>query len=257
MASWWHIKNRQFPGRSSGTMADFAMKIRLRDADLLAETVQGWDLDFRQLECGPVDAILAHVRCGPVLITECAMNRRIEQHGAAPAGFRTIAVPANDRMEVRWRGRDHAGSSMMLFRPDGDLDSVSDPRFHVYTVSVAEEWLAVLADRSETDFFKVFTTGSDVIECPGTGQSVLRRMLADLVAAATSIPAAIPSAGFQEAVQRELVTTLFDTANAGRPVKKRPMARRRSEALRSAIETIKDRADDQRRQYADAALRLS
>ena len=96
----------RFPASKTGTLnqenshpalaSEFAMETEFDDSDTFTEAVRGWDLDFRQLGRGRMDARLAHVAAGPVFITACSMTRQIEQCGASLHGFRTIAIPASD-----------------------------------------------------------------------------------------------------------------------------------------------------------------
>ena len=224
--------------------AGFAMAMRFDDSDALAEAVRGWDLDFRQLDRGRIVARLGHVATGGVLMTECGLTRRMEQHGAPPSGFRTFAIPSNDAMKVRWRGTDHSGENLMLFRPGSDLDSISDSRFHVFTVSIEEELLASAAGPRGLTSFEQLDAGSDVIACSDPVRYRLRQLAADLMETAMARPDRIGDPSFRQALEGELVGEILDTVVGSPAIKKRPMARTRSRVLRKAVEIINDRAHE-------------
>ena len=171
--------------------ADTVMAARLDDVDAVTEVVRGWDLDFCQLDRGRIEARLAHVSAGSVFITECAMNRRVEQFGAAPKGFLTVAVPVRDDMDIRWRGEAHVGSKMMLFQPGGNLDCITDALFHVYTVSVSESFLHSAAENRESKILERFAIGSGVISCSKHLRQRLRMLIMRLIHRATASQATV------------------------------------------------------------------
>ena len=63
------------------------------DIDQLNEVARGWQVDFRQLDRGPLGCGLVQIADGGLLLSRATFDRHIEQRGAAPAGAVTFAVP--------------------------------------------------------------------------------------------------------------------------------------------------------------------
>jgi AraC-like DNA-binding protein len=221
----------------------FSMTASVDDADQLTEMLRGWNLEFHQLNRGRIDARLAHVASGPVLLTECSMTRRIQQRGASPTGYRTIAIPCSDTMQVRLWGEDHMGSNLMLFRPGREMDCISNSNFHVFTVSVAEEHLQKIARRRQTDALERFEFGSEVIACHRDTRERLRGLAARLVESATTLRTGSTQMNLRPALEENLVSELLDALDEAMPVSGRPMARTRAQLLRKALDVIESHAD--------------
>ena len=75
------------------------------------------------------------------LIGEGNFSCKTEQRGATPKGFRTFVIPANDSVHYCWRGRHLQGNCLSLFPENGELHSISNHTFHVYTVSFDQSLL--------------------------------------------------------------------------------------------------------------------
>ena len=71
---------------------------RFGDIDDLTEAVRSWDLDFRQLGCGRLDAEMQQVVADGMLFTRVCFDRLVEQRGAAPRGLRTFGIPGGRRL---------------------------------------------------------------------------------------------------------------------------------------------------------------
>lgn len=221
----------------------FSMAASVNDADQLTEMLRGWNLEFHQLDQGRIDARLAHVASGPVLVSECSLTRRIQQQGASPTGYRTIAIPCTDTMQVRLRGEDHEGSSLMLFRAGCEMDCISNSDFHVFTVSVAEEHLQQNARRRQTNVLERFDFGSGVIACSRHTRQRLRSLAARLVESATILRTESTESNLRSALEEDLVSEVLDALDDAMPVSGRPMARTRAQVLRKALDVIKSHAD--------------
>lgn len=84
----------------------FSVSQRFNDFDAFNDAATGWDLNFRQMDRGRFEAELNQIATPSVILAECAFNRRIEQRGATPAGYRTFGIPADDDLNLRWRGKE-------------------------------------------------------------------------------------------------------------------------------------------------------
>ena len=214
------------------------------DSDVFTDHVRGWELDFRQLDCGEFHSTLKQVITPSLLLTECSMSRQMEQHGGVPAGFHTFAVPVHDSMRVRWRDGYHCGEELMLFKPGSELDSVSEPGFHVFTVSISDRLLAPVASRHGFASIEALCGRPDVFRCAPQVQRRLRKLIQGILATATENPGIVADPRFVGYLEHELVESIVDALLSSQAAQHRPMARSRSTALRTAVGLISEHAKE-------------
>lgn len=106
-----------------------------QDVDLLRESVLKWNLEVFPLEVAELKYNITQALTPQFLIGEGNFSCKTEQRGATPPGFRTFVIPANDAVNYCWRGRNLNGNHLSLFPLNGELHSVSNQTFHVFTVS--------------------------------------------------------------------------------------------------------------------------
>ena len=124
----------------------WVMNERFSSFDELAKAIEGWDLDFRQLDSGPLSAEILQVGAGAALLTRARFSRRFHQRGESPPGLRTFGLIERGVTDVTWCGRELGESSLAVFHPEGEFDAVSAPGFGCYTLSYAEDHLASIAE---------------------------------------------------------------------------------------------------------------
>ena len=105
------------------------------DIDLLKDSVIKWNLEVFPLEVTSICYDIKQAISPKFLIGEGNFSCKTEQRGATPKGFRTFVIPAKDSVEYCWRGRKLRGNNLSLFPENGELHSISNHTFHVYTVS--------------------------------------------------------------------------------------------------------------------------
>ena len=106
-----------------------------QDIDLLRDSVVEWNLEVFPLEVRSVGYEIKQAVTPNFLIGEGNFSCKTEQRGATPNGFRTFVIPANDSVHYSWRGRNLHGNCLSLFPVNGELHSISNHTFHVYTIS--------------------------------------------------------------------------------------------------------------------------
>ena len=125
----------------------FYLHQRFDNFELFAAAVQGWDVDFRQLDCGEFQTEIRQLATPEVLITEALFNRRLDQKGGSPPGNWTFGLLEESSPDVKWRGQTMSDQMMAVFPPGCDIDASSPPGFHALTISiradVVEEWDAL------------------------------------------------------------------------------------------------------------------
>jgi hypothetical protein len=115
-----------------------AMRHRFDDFEAFEEAFRGVNLNFRQLDCGSFAGTMTCVLTPSVVLTECALNRHVEQKGTTEPGCWTLGLPLNEEFRMRWRGRDVGADNLMFFRPDEEIDCVSKSGFHAVGITLSE-----------------------------------------------------------------------------------------------------------------------
>ena len=88
------------------------------DLDALTEAVQHWDIDFRLLEAGGFVGRVKQIVSKDVLLSYARFERRLDQAGGIPQGFRTFVLPAAGCRGFWWRGYQVNTNDLLVF-PDG------------------------------------------------------------------------------------------------------------------------------------------
>lgn len=150
------------------------------DFDELAVAVKHWDLDLRQLDSGPFEGGLFQAKLGRFLFAEARFGRILDQRGAAPPGMRTFGLPARPDIRFNWRKNAITGNDILLFPRSGELQSISQPDFHVFTVSLPECLLLEAIEASDacgvTELLQ-----AETVCCDPSKMAVLREFLGALV----------------------------------------------------------------------------
>ena len=79
---------------------------RFHDFDELKASIKKWDLDWRQLDKGPLDAELFQVGTGNALLTRVYFSRQFDQKGSSPMGTRTLGLIEENVDGTRWCRRE-------------------------------------------------------------------------------------------------------------------------------------------------------
>ena len=117
-----------------------------QDIDLLRDSVIEWNLEVFPLEVRSLGYEIKQAVTSNFLIGEGNFSCKTEQRGATPKGFRTFVIPANDSVHYNWRGRHLHGNCLSLFPENGELHSISNHTFHVYTVSFHQSLFEVACE---------------------------------------------------------------------------------------------------------------
>lgn len=220
-------------GRRPGS----AFTCRFDEFEAFEEAYQGVDLEFRQLDCGSLEAILKCVDTPSVVLSECQLGRKIEQKGLPDSGIRTFAVPAAESFNARWRRKDVGPRNFLQFHPGEEIDCVTNPEFHVFAVGIPEWRLREAAERRGVSSIDELLPESDVVESV-TGCLHVRRMARRLIDAPIAQPELLSNSFYLDSIEVDFVESLVDELTMGRVPDSRPMAAVRNRALRSALDAI-------------------
>lgn len=118
--------------------APILIKRVFSDADSFCAAGVGWDVEFRQLDGGPLVASLEVAAAPGLAVQRIHLDRRFHQRGCPPKGVLTFGIPDHTRI-LSWHGRKLPRAMLVNFNRGGDYDSASETGFVAQTFSIAEE----------------------------------------------------------------------------------------------------------------------
>ena len=190
---------------------------QFHDFDALKESIAGWELDWRQLDKGPLESELLQVGVGAALLTHVTFSRQFDQRGSSPPGTRTFALVEEQVQGTRWCRREFDDSNVSTFHPGGDYESVSLPGFTAYTLSFPEEHLVVVGETLGIQDVDRLLGGADwVATCDRGAMNGLRRSLRLLCKEVTHRPSVLESSGLVRELEVEIPARILKALASSR-----------------------------------------
>ena len=220
----------------------FTATQQFTDFDVLSSALRGWALSLDQLDSGPFSCRLTQIQCGPVGLQEGTFSRRVQQRGAAPRGCWTFGVPLSHTTRYRWRGRSIEADHVIGFDEGTEMESVSEPGFHILAVSIEKKAAARLCEATGLPPFSESVGREAALRCAPAELAQLRKFGNAIADHAKSKPNPIGAKGFSTAVAQTLPSLLAEAMGRSETTAFTPPANVRSKALRRALEAIHDRA---------------
>ena len=216
----------------SGQFAEF---------DELIEFSAAWDIDFRQIGPGTLNATLSQAVGESWSFAKGCFDRVTWQQGAAIAGMRTFAILDPQAPENEWCGRSFSPDAIAVFASGGEFQGISQPGFDVYTLSFTEEQLSAACERlGIPDVTEKFSASGTLLQINRLQASVLRQLVNSSLQAlcGTGLKGSgwTGSDHIRNKVSEHLVMLLTDGSHLTRT----PSQRQRSKAIRRAHETIEN-----------------
>jgi AraC family ethanolamine operon transcriptional activator len=107
----------------------------------------GWDLDWRQIEPGPLIFRVTAFGHPDINVMRVEFNRSFHQIGSPPPGVLTLGLPDVESGILRWNGADINPGTLINFNHGKMLDVVNPGKFGGYVFSFSEDALnTALAD---------------------------------------------------------------------------------------------------------------
>ena len=192
------------------------LNTRISNLEKFLYEVRFWDLDFRLMGAGGLVGHLKQLASKDVLITYARFNKRLDQSGATPPGYRTFAIPGYGCHGFWWRGYKVTRDDLLVFPASNELQSVSFEDFEVFTISVKISYLERLVDNL---CLKEIPDSADVvIRLNSTAAEILRYQAGTIVRA--------ENGSLDPVATQELTERLIICAAQGRQAKISPFRRR-------------------------------
>lgn len=163
---------------------------RFDDFDACATALRGWELEAVQLDQGSFRGELIQAHSSSMLVNEGSFSRKLHQSGEPPRGLRTIVVAADPGQSIQWRDHAVTGEQVMLFPAGCELDAVSQPGFHVFTISFSEERISELARSLVGSDYDRLVAGRELLEASPLLMRELRRAARTFVRSSTDLESA-------------------------------------------------------------------
>ena len=116
------------------------------DLSDLDAALRGWQIDNLQLEAGKLDATVLQVHHPRFILTRGVYNRKIDQHGAAPAGYRTFGITIGGDGSAQWCGRKVDDSTVLVFGADREFCAARPADTILYTLAIREQDLELCSE---------------------------------------------------------------------------------------------------------------
>lgn len=217
-----------------------AQQGRFNDADAWCEAVNDWNLDFRQLDAGRLDAQVQRVIGEDLAIQRVSLSRRFHQQGVAPAGVVTFGIPLGVA-PVHWFGRAGASGQFMNFNHRDGFDAVTDTDFAAFTVSLGADDLGrtLQALAGEAGVEPLYA-GPPLFGREPKEHATLVTLLTTLM---NEMPARPANGKVLEELKAQLRFTLATSILAGSPERKEDSVAGRRRAVERAVELIRHAPD--------------
>jgi AraC family transcriptional regulator, ethanolamine operon transcriptional activator len=204
------------------------------DLEELTVAARLWDIELSQLDTGRFEGEILQAAAGRVLLSEGRFGRVLKQQGTAPKSMRTLVIPATQEVRFKWRGLDVEPDDLLVFPQDAELHAISQPDFHVFTVSLPESLLYKAAKMADATRFPEMLC-HDRVRCPSPLMARLREHLRGVSQAAKEDAQLLSHSAVLHELQSEIplllvkAMTAADASTEILPVGKRERAIKRAE----------------------------
>jgi AraC-like DNA-binding protein len=212
---------------------------RFEEFDEFTEVAAVWDIDFRQIGAGRLNANLAQVVGESWSLAKARFDRPAYQEGASVPGMRTFAILDPDAPECDWCGRTFTSDIMAVFANDREFRSISPPGFNVYTLSFTDEQMAVACERlGIPDVASQLEFTDSTVQLDPVRSGELRRLVDVSLQALCFANPQVAGTGGSDYFREEIAEHLVMALTAGSPIVPSPSQRIRSLAVDRALEAI-------------------
>jgi len=112
----------------------------------LVEATRGWEMDFRQLNATSSPFRLEQLSTSQMLYCRAFFGSRFHQMGGPTLDFRTFALRSDACTDFHWCGEAVNRHSLIVLPAAGEFESVSQPGFDIFTLSLSNTLLERTAE---------------------------------------------------------------------------------------------------------------
>lgn len=213
--------------------------------EIFSSVLRGYDLDIKQIDCGPFSALMKQLQCGPITLNHFITTRRFEANGNPPPGVRTFGVPTTKCQPFVWRGKKSSGNTIQIYKPCTELALITNPHFEAIDVSINEDDFNVLNRQWGFPNLDKIIGNTEMITCDPAIMQRLRNTLqfiCDSLDSNSTHPE--PHIDLHNLIKREVpyLLALALMSSVAHTVK--ATADKRSHALKTAIDYIQSNSNE-------------
>ena len=183
-----------------------------------AEAAGAWDLDWRQLDRGRLEASFFQVASAGAAISRVAFSRRFAQRGSSPSGMLTFGLIGKAVGEIGWCRQSVSAEDLLVFSSGGDNECVSRPGFRGHLVSFSEEHLEQIATDFELPLnLGPYREGGVALQIDPDEAADLRRRLRHLEHAVTKCSGDAGRRWIRHELEHEIPVRVLRLLAAGSP----------------------------------------
>ncbi len=223
-----------------------AVRREFGDFEAFAEAIQGWGLDWVQLDRGSLKARLQQVTTPSALLARFRFSRKFHQRGTSPPGVRTFGFTGERSPDVEWRGRTGTNGHIIAFPANDEFQVMSHPGFHGDTVSISEDHIRSVAETMGLpDPLEHLPNGLAFVDVDNRRLDTLRNTLSRLHGMVAVQAKVVPTEAALTDLDFDIATALVSVLQTGQsPGARSPEPTLRARALRLALDYIEDHADE-------------
>jgi len=120
----------------SNIFKHFQLRQHFENLETFADSIRGWNVDFRQLDPGDANIRVIQVATPTIMISSGIFSRSLEQKGESPPDTWTFAILEESSPDIIWRGQVMSKNTIAVYPPGAEIDAYSPSGFHVLTISI-------------------------------------------------------------------------------------------------------------------------
>ncbi len=217
---------------------------RFTEFDEFIENTAAWDIDFRQLGRGDLNATLAQVVGKSWSLSRARFDQPAYQQGCAVPGMRTFALLSPLAPKTNWCGRPWSAGTVAAFAKDGEFRSISPAGFNVYTISFTEQRLAEACIRLDIpDVVPRLPSADSLLIGDSRLIGALRHLVDTTINVLCLADSSVNAANNRHSYRDEICDHLASLIPNSTTVSRRPSQRIRTLAVSRALQAIEDGLD--------------
>ena len=209
------------------------------DFDQLLEVAPKWNLNFKQLDRGNFCGELFLVDLGDLQVSLSSFNRKFDQEGTTPTGYRTFAVLASMDQQIIWRGKQVSGKNLLVFPQTNEVDALSYPGFKVYNIAISIEKVRDFLNVHDLDEEKVFQSNEGIVTPGNRVVNDIRHQLEYLTSVVNENPKGINSRAFYQIFTKEIPSLVLNSVITEKSIVQPSTLGFRKRTLRKALEYLR------------------
>ena len=187
-------------------------KNQFNDADELAEFLQDWDVEFRQLENGQANNGIEILATPSVFCQKVQLEKNVHQIGLSPKDQVTFGFFTSESSnQMKWCSSQSTTDNLMFFSEDQQWEAVSRPSFTGYTLSFDKSAFSKHMETSlQIDYESMLSTEPSIFNESTTLAPLFKERIKSIFLEMKSSDTGISSSNF-DYLENELLTEITNS----------------------------------------------